>query len=310
MNLWLSIVICTFNRARLLEIVLESLKGQTKWNDERYEVLVIDNNSTDNTALVCEQFGVKRVQETKQGLSHSRNRGAEESRGTYVAYVDDDCRIPEGWLEEAFKIMDREKPDVFGGPFFAFYLDPKPVWFKDAYGSWEIDGKVGDITATETTLCGGNFFIRKELLIKMGGFDPAFGMVGGRIAYGEETVLQKRIRAKKPEARFYYDPALYVYHLVRPGKMHVSTFLKQRIADGRDYYHFAGKDEIGRAGKIKTVFLMAVRLLAFGVETGGALFCRNRKELPFVANAIVEKTSRHIRAIGMYNEHFKTAPWI
>ena len=92
----ISVVVCTFNRAQLAATAIESLCEQTA-DKSQYEVIVVDNNSQDNTREVTEDFcsrypNLRYCLEEEQGLSHARNRGWRESRGVYVAYVDDDCR--------------------------------------------------------------------------------------------------------------------------------------------------------------------------------------------------------------------------
>ena len=92
----ISAVICTYNRADLLAGAIESLLEQTL-NPAHREIIVVDNASTDGTRAVVEQFapdGVRYVLETRQGLGYARNRGWQEARGEFVAYIDDDARAP------------------------------------------------------------------------------------------------------------------------------------------------------------------------------------------------------------------------
>ena len=103
----ISVVVCTFNRADLLETSLEALDEQILESSE-YEVIVVDNNSTDNTLNVVEELcnrltSLRYCFEPNQGLSHARNRGWREAMGEYVAYIDDDCKVPGQWLTRGEK---------------------------------------------------------------------------------------------------------------------------------------------------------------------------------------------------------------
>ena len=139
MSVIISVIICTYNRAYLLSQCLDSLSNQTL-EKHFFEVLIINNNSTDNTQEIAEFISKKEpnfrvILETSQGLSHARNRGWNEAQGLYVGYLDDDCKVPPEWLQTAQSCITTQTPDIFGGPYYACYNSQKPKWFKDEYGS-------------------------------------------------------------------------------------------------------------------------------------------------------------------------------
>ncbi len=220
-----SVVVCTYNRSDSLIRALESLCRQ-RTAASAYEVIVVDNNSSDDTRSVVDSFrrlhpNVVYRFEPGQGLSHARNRGWREARGDYVAFVDDDCEVPEQWLECARGIIGGHAPVLFGGPFYAAYRSPKPCWWKERY---DIDFSrrhrpVAGRLPPGTYLDGGNLFIRRAVLRDVGGFDPGLGMSGRNLGYGEDTMVQMRIEGAMPSERPYYAPELYVHHLVRGEKM-------------------------------------------------------------------------------------------
>ena len=184
----ISVIICTYNRAEFVGTALKSLCQQTA-EKTQYEVIVVDNNSEDNTRVVTEGFrrsnpNIRYCSEMRQGLSHARNRGWQEANGSYVAYIDDDCKVPTHWLNIAIEIIDQLLPAAFGGPYYAFYKSPKPYWWKDSYSSFEQSLTPRSLRRLEY-LRGGNIFIRRSLLEAIGGFDSRFGMVGQKLAYGE-----------------------------------------------------------------------------------------------------------------------------
>lgn len=154
----ISVILCTYNRADLLATALQTLCEQSL-DKREYEVIVVDNNSADETRQVAEAFcrdyaNVRYVFETRQGLSHARNRGWREARGEYVAYTDDDCKLPSQWLAVAKQVIEEISPGVLGGPYFAFYNTPKPRWFKDSYGSRDLGDQARALTTSEF-LVGG-----------------------------------------------------------------------------------------------------------------------------------------------------------
>jgi glycosyltransferase involved in cell wall biosynthesis len=303
----ISVIICTYNRAALLAMVLETVCRQTLAQSE-YEVIVVDNNSSDDTPAVCEKFAehccnLRSVVEYQQGLSHARNRGWQEAQGDYVAYIDDDCTAPEGWLAVAGEIIQHTAPDVFGGPYFAFYQTPKPAWFRDSYGSWQPAEQATSIAPQQ--LHGGNFFLRRALLAQLGGFKPTLGMYGNIIAYGEESELLLRLQAIRPATTFYYAPRLFVYHLVRSDKMSITWQIRSRFARGRAVYHVRGLPDQQEGGRLYTLWQMvqAMRHLIWGMSVKTIL--RDRAQYPYFQNYWCESALRPLRTLGMAYEHYR-----
>ena len=114
MTIVLSIIVCTYNRESLLPLCLQSLTDQAI--DKRlYEVIVVNNNSTDGTQEVAESFAemsknLRVVLERRQGLSHARNRGWMEAQGKFVAYIDDDAIAWPDWIYSILDFIKRH-PD-------------------------------------------------------------------------------------------------------------------------------------------------------------------------------------------------------
>ena len=235
----ISVVICSYNRSDLLANLLQTVCQQSLDRSE-YEVIIVDNNSTDDTSVVSHSFvadyaNVRYCFESQQGLSHARNRGWREAKGQYVAYLDDDCKVPEQWLEVATKVIDSISPNIFGGPYFAFYNTKKPPWYLSSYGSYEPYAQAMRLEEPEK-LHGGNLFLERRVLEKSGGFDPQLGMAGGKMAYGEETALLLYIHATIPNVVVYYEPKLFVHHLVRPEKMKIGWIIRHRFVNARYIY--------------------------------------------------------------------------
>lgn len=310
MSVLISVVVCTHNRVELLANALQTLCEQSLDQDE-YEVIVVDNNSTDRTRSVVEEFSrrysnIRYYLETKIGLSHARNRGCQEAQGLYVAYTDDDCKLPSQWLCVAKEIIEQISPDVFGGPHYAFYMTRKPQWFKDAYESRVLDKSARIINQFEY-LIGCNIFFRKKLLEAQGGFNIKLGMTGRQVAYGEEAELQRRIREGMPEQIFYYEPGLFVNHLVRPEQMRASWLIRAFFGKGR-YVYLAHHDISSPSlswislhmGITKTL-LAFVRDLLFGV------LIRDRERYPYYQNYFYEHISMYLRSFGRLYEQYRHA---
>lgn len=304
-DLLFSVVICTYNRAALLRMVLESLIVQ-QLDHSRFEVLVVDNNSTDETRAVSEEFisrapHVRYVLERRQGLSYARNRGYEEARGCYIAYSDDDNQLPPDWLHTAVTIVEREGAGVFGGPSRAFFITPRPRWFSPTYAVFSPSWSAGDLQPSQF-LCGNNIFIRKTLLEAIGGFDPQMGMQGDKLGYGEETELIARIRDRLPHERIFYDPALWVYHLVRPNKMRLRWRIYQQFAVGQ--YSYQVFKLANRQGRLALIALGLLRALVLVGELIYAFTLRNRQRYPAAQNYLYERVSRHSMAYGIAYARF------
>jgi hypothetical protein len=168
------------------------------------------------------------VMEPVQGLSSARNRGSQETQCEYVAYMDDDAKAPEKWVTQALSIIDQHKPDIFGGPIYPYYITDKPSWFKDEY-EYRIHANYTGWLKNEM-ISGSNYIIRKELLERLGGFDPNIGMKGKELGYGEESALL--LKAREINSKIYYSLDLIMLHLVPPFKMNIYYFITSSFKNG------------------------------------------------------------------------------
>jgi glycosyltransferase involved in cell wall biosynthesis len=234
----LSVVVCTYNRADLLSRLLQSFRTQA-FEAQRYEIIVVDNNSTDNTSSVVKEFccsfsNLRYFLEPQQGLSHARNRGWREARGQYVAFIDDDAQASRDWLETALHCFCRVRPEplAIGGKILPAYDALKPKWFQDDLEVRSLGDDPRFLRSGES-FSGSNMVFRRDVLENYGGFDVNVGVKGRYLSVGEETNLFAQIWQDKPDASFYYSPAMIVYHAVPEYKMTVSYSLKRSFVTGQ-----------------------------------------------------------------------------
>lgn len=297
-----SVVICTYNRANYLTIALDSLARQS-CSGIFYEVIVVDNNSSDDTKEVVSKYlgtfgSLRYIKETNIGLSYARNRGFEEALYEFIAYVDDDCFMPPDWLATLIEDIKGNKGDLFGGPVFPLYLMAEPLWIKEDYFAFSFGGQSRYLEEDEY-LFGGNFIIRKKVLEKAGGFDLKFGMSGTEIGYSEETELQKRLRRNHHVRNIYFDANLWVKHLVRPEKMSVLWFIRSFMAKGRSNFLLSERKDhkIGLSRFLGFFSLGWVICKSLILILHGLLF-RNRRYYPYFENFMIERMQGHFKRLG------------
>ena len=232
----LSVIVCTYNRSFWMRNCLESLVEQCR-DESRVEVLIVDNNSTDDTRTVAEEYtarlpNFRYLLEQVQGLSHGRNRGYREARGELVAYIDDDARAHPDWVISIIRFFEIH-PQVtgVGGPYNAFSTVSIPDWFPSEYGRRSLGSETRAIRDNEW-ISGTNMIFRKQALEEIGGFDTGLGMAGNKISYGEETNLVRRMRANGMQ--IYYCPTIVVDHVIMPYKLSLRWLLQSNYSNGKD----------------------------------------------------------------------------
>ena len=263
----ITIAVCTYNRAQLLKHCLEALTVQSV-NKEAFELLVVDNNSTDETRQLCQVFRqqfpyFRYLQEPKQGLSHARNRAAREASADWVLYLDDDAKAQQDMVEVALRTIKAEKQlCFFGGVYLPWYHFGRPVWFKDHYASNKMKYSKPTVLHFPEFVSGGIMAIHKRIFEQVGYFRTDIGMAGSKIAYGEEDDLQTR--ARKKGFKILYVPALVIYHVVAKYKLDLDWFFKSAFALGRDNLIVRGYSQ-------STGYLLLTAVTAFAQVVVGLL---------------------------------------
>ncbi|NLM67282.1 MAG: glycosyltransferase family 2 protein, partial [Enterococcus sp.] len=231
-----SIIVCTYNRADILADCLDSLINQTV-SGEFYEVIVVNNNSTDSTLNIAERYAKNHknfrvVTEIRQGLSIARNRGFKESKYDWVSYIDDDAKAYPNYVERMTSTIEKYNFDCFGGMYYPWYRNTeRPRWLSEKFGQ-SVKHKEQVALLDNGSITGNVCVFRKKPLEEIGGFSEDLGMSGERIGYGEETFVQFQLQERGYSVGF--DPELCILHQVHPSKMKVSWHIKSAFATGRD----------------------------------------------------------------------------
>lgn len=226
-----SVVIATHNRAQDLEKTLASLAALQP--DGPWEVIVVDNNSTDDTRRVVDSAAavfpvpVKYVFESRQGRSPALNAGIRIARGEIVATTDDDVRVPAGWLNAASAALERLQCEYVGGRVLPIWGAEPPAWLARRPGKqWAVvallDYGPEPMEFGARVPLGVNMAFRREALDRAGLFDPDTGRKAGTLL-GQE-VREWCIRARKVGVRGFYTPAMVVEHIIPASRLRKAYF--------------------------------------------------------------------------------------
>jgi len=231
----ISAVVCTYNREKYLAKSLESIAKQTLSADN-YEIIVINNNSVDNTKEVCDNFqnknpllSFKYFEETNQGLSYARNRGIRESSGELITFVDDDATLEKNFLKEVTDFLNKNKNIVaVGGKILLDYEEEKPKWIskylKSLFGFFVFGEDVKPFKKPMYPR-GSNMTFRRSIFENIGLFNVNLGRKGNNLEGNEEKDIFYRIYNKN--FIVYYLPYAVVYHAV-PEERTSDEFIKKQ----------------------------------------------------------------------------------
>lgn len=267
-----SIVICTYNRAQLLSLCLDSIAG-LDINENTFEVLVIDNNSKDNTTDICAAIPSKYpnlqfryVLETKQGVGFTRTRGAMEAKHEIIAYIDDDCLAEKNWLTEILHFYETH-PEAMssGGRIIPKYTVPVANWFGKYFwglvGNYDLGPHVFQMKGVRYP-SGANMHFRKSAFEKYGYFDGNLGRSGKSLMAGEEKAMYLKLIGGNEKV--YYLPQVIVHHHVEGNKFDKAYVKRHSMGIG-------GSERLMNSGspfKLIRKFIEYVAKLGFAIVYG------------------------------------------
>src|SRR5438552_4084823 len=213
----ISVVLCSYNGARTIR---ECLEGLSKLEYPNYEVIVVDDGSTDATATIASDYDFHLIRTENCGLSHARNVGLEAATGEIVAYIDDDAYPDPHWLKYLAATFMRTDHSAVGGPNIPPTGDGAIADCVANAPGGPVHVLISDREAEHIPGC--NMAFRKSALQAIGGFDPQF-----RVA-GDDVDVCWRIHQQGWTIGF--SPAAVVWHHRRNS---VRAYLKQQRGYGR-----------------------------------------------------------------------------
>jgi len=242
MSIFMSVIVCTHNRCEDLKRVLDSLFGQEHEDYLAFEIIVVDNNSTDQTKEVVNDYSLKfkgRLRyafESNQGLSFARNRGIEESKGKMITFTDDDCIVDKNWIQMIYACALETDFDALGGRILPVYPSDTPLWIKN--NATLLCGPVlchdyGEATKKYAQLMtpsfGANMTFKREIFEKYGRFRTDLGV--GQGTMGDDTEFFYRIESDSSKI-FYCGKAL-VWHPAVKERMTLGYIARWNVAYGK-----------------------------------------------------------------------------
>ena len=214
---FISVIVCSYNGSRTID---ECLRHLTELDYPNYEVIVVDDGSTDATPKIAQRYDVRLIRTENRGLSAARNTGREHARSDIVIYIDDDAYPDRDWLNYYNRAFQRTSHAMIGGPNLVPLSDP-PV----AQCVGRAPGGPAHVLLTDTLaehVPGCNMGFRKSCLEEIGGFDPVF-----RVA-GDDVDVCWRIQERGWTIGFV--PTAVVWHHRRPS---IRAYWRQQRGYGK-----------------------------------------------------------------------------
>jgi len=228
-----TVLIATYNRSRLLDETLRYLARMQVSQALRWEVLVVDNNSSDDTRPVVERqiptfpVALRYLFESTQGRSSALNTGIKAAEGKVLAFTDDDVRVADGWLDAATAPLSGLDTSLVytGGPVRPIWESAPPRWLDldrgDLWGTIAIQnhGSIPFIYEEKRKVpLGANMAVRRDVFDRVGLFRPDLGRAAGRLLLGQE-VPDLLLRVRAAGLRGMYVPAMQVHHHIPTGRL-------------------------------------------------------------------------------------------
>ena len=268
----LSVIICTYNREKYIYNVLKSI-AENDFSTEKFEIILVNNNSTDKTEAECKRFQSDFPQirfhyfvEENQGLSYARNRGIEEAAGDILVYVDDDAVVDKGYLQAHYSFFEHNLSAMAaGGPVLPLYEAQKPKWMShftlQLITGYIYKGKlISEFKRGEYPI-GANTAFRKSVFEQVGFFNVDLGRKGDGLMGAEEKDIFDKMRSSG--LKYYYIPDAILYHIISETKLTKDYF------DRLTY-------SIGQSERIRTKAISkwkyAKRIISEGVKWAVSLF--------------------------------------
>jgi len=237
----ITVILCTYNRCKSLSVALSSVAASTLPSAIEWEVLVVDNNSCDQTREVVEDYcrrypkRFRYLFEPQRGKSHALQAGIREAPGDVVAFMDDDVTVEPTWLQNLTAELDSREWAGAGGRIVLQWPPSLPDWLA-IEGPWVRHGLPALDQGDEAKELigppfGTNMAFRKEMFGKYGGFRTDLGPSPDNLIRSEDTEFGRRLIAAGERLR--YEPSAVVYHPVPENRIQKKYLLDWWFDYGR-----------------------------------------------------------------------------
>ena len=236
----ISVIICTYNREKFILKTLQCLRQQD-FPTSSFETIIVNNNSSDNTAVICKEFikespgfNVNYVEEYNQGLSFARNRGIKEAKGDIITFIDDDAFTVPGFIK-AINDFFSKNPSVYaiGGKVKPEFESGSPIWMSSflmpLVAALDMGYHIKEFTGKGFPV-GANMSFRAEVFEKFGLFNNNLGRKGNNLLGSEEKDFFNRL--KKAGSKIMYLPEAEVTHVIPPSRTSIDYIKRQAIGIG------------------------------------------------------------------------------
>jgi glycosyltransferase involved in cell wall biosynthesis len=272
----MDIIICTYNNAVLLNRTLHMISDQAVGRSHSWSVLVIDNNCTDKTAAIVEQHiqsqkipGLRRIVETKQGLTYARLCGVHNTPSDWIAFVDDDCLLSENWVENAIQFAaSHANCGAFGGKVILDWEtppSPKLVKHSAIFAACDRGNEAKRLDQRTFHIPGAGLVVYRPALEQSGWLDQQFlvGREGNILTAGDDSEIVLRIRNAGYE--LWYSPDCVLYHFIPDHRISEAYLAKVIYGMGIAAPYIAGLR--WRQSYLLWLIISILRIVKYSLET-------------------------------------------
>jgi len=239
----LSLIMSTYNRGELLDDAVRSVLSQSAAITPAFELIVVDNNSTDSTREIVERFvrmdgRVRYLFERQQGLSYARNAGIREARAPFIGFIDDDVRAEPDWVAAILRAFDEHpEADMVGGKVLPVWPAPPPAWLtRDHWTPLALvdHGETPVLVTAEHPIClVGAGACRRSVFDVVGLFATDFQRVKDAIGSLEDHEFL--LRVLRTGRKGVYDPRIVLHAEIQPNRL--ERAYHRRWHTGHGHFH-------------------------------------------------------------------------
>jgi glycosyltransferase involved in cell wall biosynthesis len=264
----ISVVVCTYNRQEYLPDCLKHLAAQSAQSQD-YEILIIDNKSTDNTATIAQDFIKDHPElnayyfcETNQGHTFARNRGINEATGEILSFIDDDAFVDYHFIKEIQSYFNQNNEvSAIGGKISPVYEGENPKWMSKylltLVSALDMGNTPKKFKGSKFPI-GANMAFRAEVFEKYGLFNTDLGRRGSGLEGGDEKEVF--LRMKKEKEQIHYVPSVKVDHIIPEKRLTMEYIKGLGIGVGS-----SEKRRVLKTGAIETVKKIMSETIKIGV---------------------------------------------